>query len=156
MLIANKHEWEEYQRNIQNAEKQRRESETERHKEDLNQERTKSALILAKKKAQEKTIKFKWLKRNNWIPYIVGGIVLLVGIQIWLFEFEPVYSSVISLLPDKVNNNVDTVWVVLSAGLGLFSTGLMKFIENLGDENREKRLTDKYYKEYMETLSKES
>ena len=81
---------------------------------------------------------------------------MLVGIQIWLFEFEPVYSSVISLLPDKVNNNVDTVWVVLSAGLGLFSTGLMKFIENLGDENREKRLTDKYYKEYMETLSKES
>lgn len=118
-------------------------------------EQEKTVFLLARSKASDRTRVFKWMHRNKWLFYVMGGIILVIGILTWMYEWNPFYTIVLSILPAKIKTSteaVDLAWAILSAGVGLVFVGMGKIIERLGSQEREKRLSDKYYAQDLEKV----
>ncbi len=112
-------------------------------------EQEKTVLLLAKERAHGKTKPFAFLQNNEWLIYLFGGIVLVLGVLAWAFEWEPLYSWGVKMTPTKAKQSVEVfgvIWTIASAGVSIIIIGLGKLISYLGSEKREKRLCEKYYK----------
>lgn len=117
-------------------------------------EQEKTANIIAKKEASKKVRLFRKIQQQVWIGYLIIGIALIIGIIIWLTEYQPIYSWAIGLLLGKLQDGgaFATVWGVLSVALGFILKGIKKLVATLGSQERENKLFDKYYRDYMDTL----
>ena len=80
------------------------------------------------------------------------GIVIVLSLMTWIFEIQPIYKWLMNVLPVKAKSNIELIWCVFSAGVGLFSVGIGKLFLFLGSEDREKKLYERFYKENVESL----
>ena len=131
------------------------EENTSQHSEIAYAEQAKTVFLLAKNKASRKTRVYRILHNYNWIFYVLGGVILVIGILTWIYEWKPVYTVVSSQLPEKIKTSTEALglaWTVLSAGVGLVFVGIGKIIEYLGSREREQRLSEKYYSQDLEKI----
>ena len=73
---------------VQQMEKQKNDLE-EQHKIDIKTNQEKMILLLSKEKARKRIKPFRWLSENDWVCYLLGGIVLTVGTLSMIFRWEP-------------------------------------------------------------------
>ena len=124
----------------------------------LEGEREKTIMILAHEKAHNKVVFFKFIRKNEWIIYIGGGIVLLLCVLTWAFEWNPLYAWTLSILPEKVKASAEVfgiVWTIVSLAVGGIFVGIGKIIANLGSDDFESKLINKYYQRYIVKVSGE-
>lgn len=127
----------------------------EQHKIDLKTNQEKTILLLAKEKARKRITPFRWLNENDWICYLLGGIVLAVGTFSMLCRCEPMWSLVKGFLFNRGEIVVSIVFEVVIVILSLLSTALLKFLQNLGSEKREAKLVKKYVQKYNKEYKKQ-
>lgn len=119
-------------------------------------EKERTLVALSKKQAADDVKIFRTLNRFSWIVYLLAGLVIFAGVAIDIFEIEPIYSYIYSLLPEKVRtlDAFMALWTILSIGIGFVAFAIRKLIDNLGSEKRENRLYERFYKQNKEVIEK--
>ena len=118
----------------------------------------KAAVLLAKNQAAKKVRFFRSINQFGWVYYVIAGIFLLYGFAVWAYEIEPVYSWVISILPDKMKNSAELfglAWTVISAAFALLMGGIKMFFSSLGSSEREQQLYDRFYQRNMDAVKED-
>lgn len=140
------------------AEKIRKEKEEEKQRV-VESEREKTVMLLAKKRANDKVRKFAFFSRNSWVVYCAAGIIVVLGVLAWGYEWEPLYSFGVNIIPEKMREKAEVffgVWTILCAGVGFIVLGIGKLFANLGSEERQRKLCDQYYKHDIQELREDS
>ena len=112
-------------------------------------EQEKTVLLLSKQKAHRRIKPFAFIHNNEWIVYVIGGLVIVLGVLAWMFEWEPLFTWERNVTPEKAKSSVELfglLWTIASAGVGIILMGIGKLISYLGSEKRENKLSELYYK----------
>lgn len=115
-------------------------------------EREKTIVTLSKKKAANAVRTFRNISNKGWILYVTTALVITFALLVWLLEIQPFYTWSIDILPEKAKTHAELVWGIIYGCVGLFSAGIGKLFSNLGSEDREIKLYNRYYENYQEAL----
>jgi len=111
-------------------------------------EREKTISTLANQKAERKVRLFRSIQGQNYLIYILGGLVILVSLVFVIFQVQPFYAWIYMSIPESIRSweRILGIWTLSSVGIGLLFTGLGKLITYLGSEKRKQKLYNRYYR----------
>ena len=117
-------------------------------------ERDKTVLLLSKEKVAKRVNRYKWIKENRWIYFLVGVVFAAFFLVCILTKWEPFWEVFLSVLDEKrfTESQLNIIMGVFSVLITLLAECLIGILDSLGNESREKKLLKKYQKKIRKSL----